>query len=347
MGSVTLKNINKSFGSVSACADVNLAIQEGEFFTFLGPSGCGKTTTLRIIAGFVDADSGQVQIGNQIVNNTPAEERQVGLVFQNYALFPFMTVFENVAYSLKIKKLPASEIASKVGQYLEMVQLKGYGKRQISELSGGEQQRVALARSLAMEPKVLLLDEPLSNLDAKLRVSMRQEIKSIIKKLGITTIFVTHDQTEALALSDRIAVFNHGKCIQVGTPEEIYNQPSNTFVAEFIGEINIWPIQLNKNTMSISDNIHLDVGQNKTGNYICIRPQEIELSKDKVNKPNTFEGKVINSQLTGLFYDYDIAVKDKVFKVSRPNTMHKNLEIHVGDSINLSLDPKSIKLLSD
>lgn len=346
MGQVTLSKINKSFGKVSACADINLTINEGEFFTFLGPSGCGKTTTLRIIAGFVDPDSGQVQIGNQIVNQVPAENRKIGLVFQNYALFPFMTVFENVAYSLKIQKLAKDQIHKKVKKYLDMVKLQGYENRSISELSGGEQQRVALARSLAMEPKVLLLDEPLSNLDAKLRLSMREEIKSIIKKLGITTIFVTHDQTEALALSDRIAVFNKGKCIQVGSPEAIYNQPQNTFVAEFIGDINIWAVQSKDSLVRISDDLGFEVEDNQSGDFVCIRPQDIHLSKDAIPDSNSFEGKVISTQLTGLFYQYEIEVKESVFKVSTPNTLIKSNKLSIGDQVYVSIDPKAIKLLS-
>lgn len=346
MGKVTLSKINKSFGDVSACADINLTIKEGEFFTFLGPSGCGKTTTLRIIAGFVDPDSGQVQIGNQTVNKVPAEDRKIGLVFQNYALFPFMTVFENVAYSLKIQKLPTDQIQTKVKKYLEMVKLDGYENRAISELSGGEQQRVALARSLAMEPKVLLLDEPLSNLDAKLRVSMREEIKSIIKQLGITTIFVTHDQTEALALSDRIAIFNKGKCIQVGTPEAIYNHPKNTFVAEFVGDINLWPIQSKKNLVKISDNLGFTVEEDQYGDFLCIRPQEIQLSKEAITKFNSFEGKVISTQLTGLFYQHEIIVNDTIFKVSTPNTLITSDTLAIGDQVYLSINPKSIKLLA-
>lgn len=219
MGTVTLTNIEKNYGQTRACADISLDIRQGEFFTLLGPSGCGKTTLLRIVAGLIAPDGGSILIGKQDVTDTPTEKRAVGMVFQNYALFPFMTVYENVEYSLKISRLSKAACRERVEKYLEMVQLSGYEKRQISELSGGEQQRVALARSLAMEPKVLLLDEPLSNLDARLRASMRIEIAKIIRNLGITTLFVTHDQTEALSMSDRIAVFNKGKCLQVGTPK--------------------------------------------------------------------------------------------------------------------------------
>ncbi len=211
MGSIKLENIKKTYGQTLACTDINLTINEGEFFTFLGPSGCGKTTLLRLIAGFIQPDQGEISIGSQVVTTFPTEKRSVGMVFQNYALFPYLTVYENVEYSLKIQKMNRTKSNERVKKYLDMVELGNYGDRNISELSGGEQQRVALARSLAMEPKVLLLDEPLSNLDARLRSSMRIEISKIIRDLGITTLFVTHDQTEALTMSDRIAVFEKRK----------------------------------------------------------------------------------------------------------------------------------------
>ncbi|MBN2897838.1 MAG: ABC transporter ATP-binding protein [Clostridia bacterium] len=345
MGNVTLRDIYKSFGKVEACSAINININTGEFFTFLGPSGCGKTTMLRIIAGFVEPDSGHIEISDQSVNHIPAENRKVGLVFQNYALFPFMTVYENVAYSLKIKKMAIDAIDTKVKTYLEMVKLSGYEKRIISELSGGEQQRVALARSLAMEPSVLLLDEPLSNLDAKLRVSMRQEMKSIIKKLRITTIFVTHDQTEALALSDRIAVFNKGKCLQIGTPEEIYNRPSNAFVAEFVGEINLWPVRLEGIKAHITDRITLEVPHGSSGDYLCIRPQDIEIHTTPQSGNNILEGTILNYHLTGLFHQYEIAVDNALFKVSRINTVGSSDSLLIDDKVYLAITPKVIKLL--
>jgi iron(III) transport system ATP-binding protein len=243
VGVVVLENVGKSYGEQPACTEINLDIQEGEFFTFLGPSGCGKTTILRLIAGFITPEKGSIFLGGKDITSLEPEKRDVGMVFQNYALFPFMTVRENIEYGLKIQKRPAGEIRKKTDHYLGMVGLEGYDHRQISELSGGEQQRVAFARSLAIEPQVLLLDEPLSNLDARLRDSMRAELSGLQKELGITTIFVTHDQTEALTMSDRLAVFSQGRCIQIGTPEQIYQQPANAFVAGFIGETNLFSLQ--------------------------------------------------------------------------------------------------------
>jgi iron(III) transport system ATP-binding protein len=244
---LALENIKKSYEQKCVLNKVNLSINEGEFFTFLGPSGCGKTTLLRIIAGFVRPENGSVYFESNNITLLPAEKRNVGMVFQNYALFPFMNVYDNVAYGLKNKKEKKKTIEQQVRKYLNLVRLEGYDKRNVSELSGGEQQRVALARSLVMQPKLLLLDEPLSNLDARLRDQMRMELKELQRKLGITTIFVTHDQTEALTLSDRIAVFNQGVCVQVGTPHEIYTKPVNAFVANFIGDTNLYKAKIENN----------------------------------------------------------------------------------------------------
>lgn len=217
---------------------MNLEIKKGELVSFLGPSGCGKTTTLNMIAGFLDVDGGSIVVDGKPVHLLPPNKREMGMVFQNYALFPHMTVFDNVAYGLKLRKVHKSEINQRVLEALEMVRLSGYEKRYPKELSGGQQQRVSLARALVIKPKVLLLDEPLSNLDAKLRQEMREEIVEIQKKVGITTIFVTHDQEEALAISDRIAVMYEGRIEQVDTPVAIYNHPQTDFVSRFIGEVN-------------------------------------------------------------------------------------------------------------
>jgi len=218
---------------------VSAKIEHGEFFTFLGPSGCGKTTTLRIIAGLELPDSGRVFIDGEDVTYLPPYRRDTAMVFQNYALWPHMTVFENVAYGLKVRKLPREEIRRRVREVLELVRLEGLEDRYPTQLSGGQQQRVALARALVVQPKVLLLDEPLSNLDAKLRVEMREELKRLQRKLGITTIYVTHDQDEAMALSDRIAVMNLGRVVEVGKPDELYRRPRSFFVATFIGRSNV------------------------------------------------------------------------------------------------------------
>lgn len=347
MGTVLLENIQKSYGDTLACSNLNIEIKEGEFFTFLGPSGCGKTTTLRIIAGFVDPDRGTLKIGNQDMKNVPAEKREVGMVFQNYALFPFMSVAENVEYSLKVKKMPRHQIQEKVATYLNMVKLKGYGHRSVSELSGGEQQRVALARSLAMEPKVLLLDEPLSNLDAKLRISMRREMKSIIESLGITTIFVTHDQTEALSISDRIAVFNKGQCMQIGSPEEIYSRPANAFVARFVGDINLWSFKRHAQKGQIEKGISFDLKNDKVGKYLAIRPQDVCLSKQRQPVSNCFEGVIVSHQLTGLFSEYEVMVDGVTFKAARLNSFSKSREFLIGEKVYISVDSEAIQVLAD
>lgn len=235
---VIIQDAVKRYGDFQALGGVNLSIRPGEFFTLLGPSGCGKTTLLRMIAGFNTVDGGEIRFDDTVINNVSAHKRDIGMVFQNYAIFPHLTVAENVAYGLKAKKVPKDEIDRRVKEALELVQIENLAARKPNELSGGQQQRVALARAFVIEPALLLMDEPLSNLDAKLRVQMRSIIKKLQRRLGITTIYVTHDQEEALAISDRIAVMKSGDIIQVGTPEQIYKKPENPFVAGFIGVSN-------------------------------------------------------------------------------------------------------------
>jgi len=235
---VIIKEAVKKYGDFTALNGVSLDIKPGEFFTLLGPSGCGKTTLLRMIAGFNTVDGGEIYFDEKQLNNVPAHKRDIGMVFQNYAIFPHLTVAENVAYGLKAKKVPKDQIEKRVEEALELVQILKLKDRKPNELSGGQQQRVALARAFVIEPSVLLMDEPLSNLDAKLRVQMRTVIKKLQRRLGITTIYVAHDQEEALAISDRIAVMKEGHIMQVGTPESIYKKPENTFVAGFIGVSN-------------------------------------------------------------------------------------------------------------
>ena len=236
--SVTIEQVSKKFGSLQALNEVNLRIKSREFFTLLGPSGCGKTTLLRSIAGFEQPDSGKVFFNDADVTALPPWDKQIGFVFQNYALWPNMNVFQNVAYGLKIRKHSAAEIAEKVRWGLEIVNLPGIEKKFPEQLSGGQQQRVAIARALVIDPQILLLDEPLSNLDAKLRISLRKQIREIQNQLGLTVVYVTHDQEEALEISDRIAVMNLGEVQQVASPEAIYEQPANMFVADFVGKIN-------------------------------------------------------------------------------------------------------------
>ncbi|WP_420563692.1 ABC transporter ATP-binding protein [Thalassobaculum sp.] len=239
MSSVVLKNIVKRFGSYTAVHPSDLEIPEGDFVTLLGPSGCGKTTTLRMIAGLLDPSEGEILIGGRRINDVPIHKRNLGIVFQNYALFPHKTVADNVAFGLKYRKVSKDEITRRVEEALNLVQLPHVGGRYPKELSGGQQQRIALARAIVIEPDVLLLDEPLSALDANLREDMRVELKRIQHQIGVTTVFVTHDQSEALAMSDRIVVMSGGRIEQVGTPEEVYNRPRSEFVANFLGASNI------------------------------------------------------------------------------------------------------------
>ncbi len=343
MGTIKLTNINKAYGQTRACANINLHIREGEFFTLLGPSGCGKTTLLRMVAGLISPDEGRIHIGEHDVTHLPSEKRSVGMVFQNYALFPFMTVYENIEYSLKIRKLSKKESKLRVRKYLSMVELEGYENRQISELSGGEQQRIALARSLAMEPKVLLLDEPLSNLDARLRASMRLEIVSIIRNLGITTLFVTHDQTEALSMSDRIAVLHKGQCLQVGSPEEIYNQPQNAFVAQFIGDTNLWSGEKLMQNPAFGKCLGIDSLTLNPEDMLSIRPQNITLHSPAPNTMNT--GIIEAIYFTGTLKEYQVRAAQELVKVTMPNTQNSPLPLGVGDAVQLSIEPDSAVIL--
>jgi len=236
---ISVQGLTKRFGKNEVVSNISFAIGEGELFTLLGPSGCGKTTLLRLIAGFYAPDEGEIRFDERRVNEMPPHERGIGMVFQNYALWPHMTVSGNIAYGLKLQKIERATIAKRVEGVLEKVKLAGLGDRYPGQLSGGQQQRVALARALVLNPKTLLLDEPLSNLDAKIRIQVRAEIRKLQKELGITTVYVTHDQEEALTLSDRIAVFNQGKVLQIGPPKELYERPGSRFVADFIGINNL------------------------------------------------------------------------------------------------------------
>src|SRR4051794_15955143 len=239
MAFLELEGIRKSFGATAAVAQCDLAIEHGAFVSFLGPSGCGKTTTLRMIAGFEAPTAGTIRLDGEDITRRPANRRKMGVVFQSYALFPNMTVGQNIAFGLTLEKQPKATIARRVGELLDLIDLPGLERRYPHQLSGGQQQRVALARALATEPRVLLLDEPLSALDAKIRVTIRNEIRAIQRQLGITTIYVTHDQEEALALSDQIVVMNKGRIEQIGTPFQIYNHPQTAFVASFVGTVNL------------------------------------------------------------------------------------------------------------
>ena len=256
MASVTITGVTKSFGNVKVLQEFNQKFEDGEFITLLGPSGCGKTTMLRLIAGFEKPSSGEIYIGDKLVSSEkeflPPEKRGIGMVFQSYAVWPHMNVFDNIAYPLKIQKINKNEIEERVNQVLKIVHLEQYKDRFPSELSGGQQQRVALARALVIKPDVLLMDEPLSNLDAKLRVEMRTAIKEIQNSIGITTVYVTHDQEEAMAVSDRIAVMKDGEIQHLGQPKDIYQRPANLFVATFIGKTNVLNGNLNGSVLKVA-----------------------------------------------------------------------------------------------
>lgn len=289
MSFLEIANLRKSFGSGYAVRDFNLSATKGEFISFLGPSGCGKTTTLRMIAGFEAPSSGSIRIDGKGITSLPPSRRKIGMVFQSYALFPNMSVEENVAFGLKIARQSAEQIAMRVDEMLKLVGLPHLGKRYPYQLSGGQQQRVALARALAPKPQIILLDEPLSALDAKIRVSLRDEIKAVQRELGITTIYVTHDQEEALSMSDRIVVMHDGLVEQIGTPAEIYNRPSSRFVASFVGTLNVLEAQVvDPTTGQVSlggQNIFLpDALAGTVAGSRCtlaIRPETISLGNEK------------------------------------------------------------------
>ena len=337
---IELKGITKSYGKDTILDNLSLNIKKNEFLTLLGPSGCGKTTTLKIIAGFETADSGQVVFENNIINDIPPYERQLNTVFQKYALFPHMNVYENIAFGLKLKKMPKDVIDQKVKEMLKLVALEGYENRDIEALSGGQQQRVAIARALVNEPKVLLLDEPLGALDMKLRKGMQIELKRIQQKLGITFIFVTHDQEEALTMSDTIVVMNKGEIQQMGSPEDIYNEPANSFVAKFIGESNIvYGTMLDDFKVEFAGRIFdcVDKGFEKNEAIeVVIRPEDFEMVK--------YEEGMLKGTVTSVIFKgvhYEIEVKDENHTWILHNTKHAE----IGSKIGLSLDPESIHIM--
>lgn len=317
MQNIVFDHVSKYFGSHKAVNDANFVIQEGEFFTLLGPSGCGKTTLLRTIAGFYRQEEGDLYFGERKMNDVPTHQRNIGMVFQNYAIFPHMTVFENVSYGLKARKVGKKDIEKRVMEALEMVELSHLRDRAPSEMSGGQQQRIALARAIVIRPGLLLMDEPLSNLDAKLRVKMRSDIRLLQKELNITTVYVTHDQEEALAVSDRIAVMNNGRIQQIATPQDIYAYPSNEFVANFIGTSNFVDghcrVADDGNTGEIDllgGLFRLPLLKPYDGKVkFAIRPERIKLSKEKTSDA-MLPGTVKNVTFLGEKASYIIRLED-------------------------------------
>lgn len=319
MSEVRIEHVFKRFGDVTAVSDFDLTVKDGEFVSLLGPSGCGKTTSLRMIAGFERATEGEIYIGDHCVSShikntfVPPEKRDIGMVFQSYAVWPHMTVTENVAYPLKIQKVPKEERAARVAEMLKLVHLDEYGSRYPHQLSGGQQQRVALARALVMRPGLLLLDEPLSNLDAKLRESMRFEISSIQKELGITVIYVTHDQSEAMTMSDRVVVMSRGVIQQIGTPYEIYRNPANKMVADFIGLVNFVEGEVQGDRVYISGTgVSFPNTSGITGSAtIAVRPENITMFRTS----GTIEGTLVHRFYLGDAVDYRVQCKHHVIRV--------------------------------
>jgi spermidine/putrescine transport system ATP-binding protein len=323
---VELTNVTKSFGQVLAVNNIVLDIKNGEFFSLLGPSGCGKTTTLRMIGGFEIPTKGQIKICGEIQGYKPPYQRPVNTVFQNYALFPHMNVYQNVAFGLQMQKVPKADIKVQVEETLELVQLPGMGIRKPNQLSGGQQQRVALARALINRPKVLLLDEPLGALDLKLRKAMQLELKNIQQKVGITFVYVTHDQEEALTMSDRIAVMNKGKVLQIDAPEMIYEHPANQFVADFIGETNFMQgkvLETNKDQVNLllEDQFKVcaqKVGAINTGDhiYLAVRPEKLSLSNEKPQNESV-SGVITEVIYIGTDLRYEVRISDNTAVVVR------------------------------
>ena len=326
---IQLNNIVVRFGDFTALHDINVHVKEGEFFTFLGPSGCGKTTTLRTITGFIDPAAGSVHVKGRDITHVPIEDRNIGIVFQSYALFPTMTVYDNIAFGLKVKKLKKPEIDKRVREIAKKVDLSDEQlKKAVSQLSGGQQQRVAIARALVTGPAIICMDEPLSNLDAKLRVQLRNELKRMQQEFGITTIYVTHDQEEALTLSDRIAVFNKGYIEQIGTPNEVYNFSRTEFVCNFIGDIN-------RLSDEVSNALGADIAKH---NYM--RLERIHVNVEPKEGDVVLEGTVKNREYYGLYIKYSIDLGSQIIKV-----IEKNDGINIyeaGQKVNVVMNPRDI-----
>ncbi len=337
---VELKNISVAFDGEQVLDGLNLEIKDKEFITLLGPSGCGKTTTLRLIAGFLEPDSGDVLFEGEKINGVPAYKRQVNTIFQRYALFPHLNVYENIAFGLRVKKRPEKEIKEKVAEMLKLVNLTGLEKRHIDTLSGGQQQRVAIARAIANHPKVLLLDEPLAALDLKLRKDMQKELKKIQQQLGITFIFVTHDQEEALTMSDRVVVMDGGKIQQVGTPQDIYNEPQNAFVADFIGESNIVDGKMLRDyyvefsgqkfdclDKGFADNEQVDV---------VVRPEDVDIVAPE---KGMLKGQVTSVAFLGVHYEIIVDIGGFKWMIQTTD------EHFAGDNVGLYIEPDAIHIM--
>ncbi|MFI5000451.1 MAG: ABC transporter ATP-binding protein [Reyranellales bacterium] len=330
MAGIVITGASRTFGAVRAVDGVDLSVEEGEFFTLLGPSGCGKTTLLRMIAGFCELDSGEIRFGAKRIDKLPAHLRDIGMVFQNYAVFPNLSVAGNVAYGLRARKVPAPEIATRVEEALALVQLGGYGARLPHQLSGGQLQRVAIARALVIRPQVLLFDEPLSNLDARLRVSMRSEIRELQKSLGITALYVTHDQEEAMSVSDRIALMNNGRLEQIGVPAEIYRHPASRFAAEFMGTTNL----VEARALGLAAPV-----------WVSLRPEALRLDADAPAAWPRLGGLVARVEILGPLTRLDVRLAGgTVLKMATLDEPQRQLV--VGAEVTLAFDSARLTVLS-
>ncbi|MBI3173962.1 MAG: ABC transporter ATP-binding protein [Chloroflexi bacterium] len=343
MSYLSISNVSKIFGGVVAVEDFNLEVEKGEFISFLGPSGCGKTTTLRMIAGFELPTSGEVVLDSENITYKSPNERNVGMVFQSYALFPNMTVAQNIGFGLQVRKTPADEIQTTVKEMLGLIHLEKHAEKYPYQLSGGQQQRVALARALAINPRVLLLDEPLSALDAKIRVELRQEIRRIQQKMGITTIYVTHDQEEALSLSNRIVVMSQGRMEQVGTPSEIYNHPTTEFVASFVGQLNLLPVSevdLKNGVCKLNGQLvrfdHSEPRQISDKPRLAIRPEEFQFGQAEGR--NLIQGHVEVVMFLGAVVRLRVRIGEVLVSVDLFNERNMTLP-RVGDEAVVNFPP--------
>lgn len=354
--SITIEQVMKKYGETIIIPSLSAQIKNGEFFTLLGPSGCGKTTLLRMIAGFNSIEAGTIRFGDEIINALPAHQRNIGMVFQSYAIFPHLSVRQNVEYGLKIRKTPKDEMKKRVDEILDIVKIAEYQDRLPERLSGGQQQRVALARAIVIHPQVLLMDEPLSNLDAKLRVEMRGAIREVQNQVGITTVYVTHDQEEALAISDRIAVMKDGEIQQIGTPQEIYARPSNTFVSTFIGHSNLFYATIEKSgkdaairfrdgCMCKMNNLAANV-QHGQDVVVSVRPEEFSLAEAGM------KAKIINRTFLGKYVSYFLQFADRSCLEGQPSIEysqdlgHVQTLYEVGDEIILAPNAAKINVFT-
>lgn len=344
---IQLRNIVKIYDDDVILKSLNLSVKDGEFVTLLGPSGCGKTTTLRIIAGFETPDEGEVFFANQKINNVPPNKRNINTVFQKYALFPHLNVAENIGFGLKLKKTPQAEIDRQVEEMLELVNLKGFGKRSVSSLSGGQQQRIAIARAIVNRPKVLLLDEPLGALDLKLRKEMQVELKKLHEQLDMTFIYVTHDQEEALTMSDSVVVMNNGEILQQGSPIDIYNEPANAFVADFIGESNIMPGVMKQDKVleflgTVYDCVDTGFLRNEPVDVV-IRPEDIVLLEEGETsiqrREHLIKGRVKSCLFKGVHYEMIIETEGFDFMA------HSTVAEKIGAEMYIDVDPENIHIM--